>query len=299
MESPSTAPTPDPSSDAILTRAEQAVTRAGERLLVERLHQALDQEGSAALTVLSDTLLPLLQALVMVLPQAVVDGASPAVLAAAQTLGAAVHERGITLPALATEGLQAHDHLLREIVAGLRENDRPLVEAVLRISRTILEVEREILLAYQDSADAALALSALSDPSTGLASPSYFTERLANELQRSRRRDGPLALVLIACGGGPSTDNRLPHPFAAVLRRQLRGIDLAAYRADHLFALLLLETGRDGAEAFLRRLDEDAARHNPPLRFAAGVAVYPDQGATADVLVEQAERALSRTTRGF
>ncbi len=300
MESPPVSPVPDSASDAILARAEQSVARAGERLLVERLHQALDREGSAALTVLSDTLLPLLQALVIVLPQAVAEGASPAVLAAAQTLGMAVQERGVALPTLATEGLSTHDRLLREIAADLRENDRPLVEAMLRISRTILEVERAVLLAYQDSATTALAQAALSDPGTGLASPSYFTKRFVDELQRSRRRDCPLALVLIAVDGGPAANNRPPPPpFPAVLRRQLRGIDLAAYREDNLFALLLLEAGRDGAEAFLRRLDDDAATHEPPLRFAAGVAVYPDQGVTADVLMEQAEQALARTRRGF
>ena len=162
------------------------------------------------------------------------------------------------------------------------------------------KVFKRTVLAYQDSAAAALAQSALSDPSTGLASPSYFTKRFVDELQRSQRRDCPLALALIAVDGGLATDNRPPpHPFAAVLRRQLRSIDLAAYREDNLFALLLLETGRDGAAALLRRLDDDAATHQPPLRFAAGVAVYPDQGAAADVLMEQAEQALARTRRGF
>ncbi len=170
MESPAVSPVPDPASDAILARAEQSVTRAGERLLVERLHQALDREGSAALAVLSDTLLPLLQALVIVLPQAIAEGASPAVLAAAQTLGMAVHERGIALPTLATEGLQAHDRLLREIAAELRESDRPLVDAVLRISRTILEIERAVLLVPHDGG--------LSAHSTRCLTPQRPTARL-------------------------------------------------------------------------------------------------------------------------
>jgi len=298
----------EPALGAILARAETTVARAADRLLVARLHQALDRDGSAALTALSETLLPLLQALIVVLPRAVAEGSSPAVLAAARTLGMVMRERGVELPDLATEGLQLHDRLLREVAADLRESDRTLVLAVLQISRTILEMERAALLAYQKGADAALIQSALSDPDTGLASRAYFVERLTGELQRARRRERPLALVLITIEGaergaatrdGAMADDRdgLTRLFSALLRRQLRGIDLATYQGNDRFALLLLDSDHDGAMAFLGRLTQDVATREAAIRVRAGVAVPPDEGLTADALLEQAEQALIRARR--
>jgi len=307
----------DPAVDAILARAEQAVARAGERILVERLHRALDDEGSAALVSLSETLLPLLQSLVIVLPDAVASGVSPAMRVAAETLGAALRERGVALPALVDEGLRLHERLMQEIAADFRNSDRTLVMAVLRISRAILDMERAALLAYQEKADTALAHVALDDPLTGLASQTYFARRLEDELQRARRQERPLALVLIdidparparAADNGhdphdpeepiqAAGDGSSPQLFAMLLRRQLRGIDLAAYRGARLFALLLVETGRDGASALLQRLRRDAAAQGTLPRFSAAMAVSPDDGLTADALLDRAAQELSQARR--
>ena len=305
----------DPAVDAILARAEQAVARAGERILVERLHRALDDEGGAALVALSETLLPLLQSLVIVLPAAVAAGVSPAMRVAAETLGTALRERGVVLPALVDEGLRLHERLMQEIAADFRDSDRTLVMAVLRISRAILDMERAALLAYQEKADTALAQVALDDPLTGLASQTYFARRLEDELQRARRQERPLALVLIDIDHARSTravDNghdqeqstqtigdgaAMPQLFAMLLRRQLRGIDLAAYRGARLFALLLVETRRDGASALLQRLRRDAAAQGALPRFSAAMAVSPDDGLTADALLDHAEQELSRARR--
>jgi len=284
--------------------------------LVERLHQALDDEGSAVLVSLSETLLPLLQSLVIVLPDAVTSGVSPAMRIAAETLGAALRERGVVLPALVDEGLRLHERLMQEIAADFRDSDRTLVIAVLRISRAILDMERAALLAYQEKADTALAHVAFDDPLTGLASQTYFARRLDDELQRARRQERPLALVLIdmdparparaaenghdpeepaLTAGGSSS----PQLFATLLRRQLRGIDLAAYRSATLFTLLLVETGRDGASALLQRLRRDATMQGALPRFSAAMAVAPDDGLTSDALLDRAEQELARARRSM
>lgn len=299
-------PPPPPSEMAIagiLARAEQALAQAGERLLVERLHRALDEGGSTALGTLSDTLLPLVQALVVVLPQVVADGASPAILAAARTLGAALRERDMALPDLSAEGLQAHDRLLHEIAGGLRANDRTLVTAILHISHALLEVERAVLLGFQQEDNAALAEALFSDPLTGLASRAYFERRLTDQLQLVRRAQRPMAFALMALDDGQSApagsaeqagNERLHYLFAALLRTQLRGTDVAARRADGLFALLLPETGRDDALVLLERVRQAAATHEVPLRFSVGLVVAPAQGLTDDALIEQAEQALTQ-----
>ena len=305
---------PDPAIDAILARAERVVARAGERVLVERLHRALDDEGSAALVSLSETLLPLLQSLVIVLPDAVASGVSPAMHVAAETLGAALRERGVALPTLIDEGLRLHERLMQEIAADFRDSDRTLMMAALRISRAILDMERAALLAYQEKADTALAHVAFDDPLTGLASQTYFARRLEDELQRARRQERPLALVLIdidparpvrAADNGHALeeptlvagDGSSPQLFALLLRRQLRGIDLAAYRGARLFALLLVETGRDGATALLQRLRRDVSAQGALPRFSAAMAVSPDDGLTVDALLDRAEQELARARR--
>lgn len=300
MESSTPLGPAEPAVSGILARLEQAVAQAGERLLVERLHQVLDEQGSTGLTSLSETLVPLLQALVIVLPQAIAEGTSPAVLTAAQTLGAAVQERGITLPDLLTEGMRVHERLLHEIASGLRGHDRALVAAMLRISHAILEVERAVLLAYQEGADTALIQSALIDSPTGLASRVYLEERLEDELQLVRRRERPLTLALIAVDGARSAaatssdQAQALRLFASLLRTQLRSIDLAARRGDDLLAVLLPETDREGATMFLKRLTMVAATHEPPLQFSAGIAIAPEQGLSADALLSEAEEALTR-----
>ena len=153
----------DPAVATVLARAEQAVAEASERLLVERLHRVLDEQGSAAIASLSTALLPLLQSLVIVLPRALTDGTSPAVLSAARTLGAAIYEHGMPLPALLAEGIDVHDQLLREVAADLRVTDLTIITAVLRISRALLDVERAVLLAYAREADGAAAREAPDD----------------------------------------------------------------------------------------------------------------------------------------
>lgn len=132
----------------ILARAEEKLAAAGERLLVERLHAVLDESGSSGMARTLDGLLPLIQALLIVLPHAVAAGMSPSVQAAGETLGTAIAERDIPLSAILDEGLRLHDALLLELAGDLRAYDRVLITAVLHISRAMLEVERAVLLSY-------------------------------------------------------------------------------------------------------------------------------------------------------
>lgn len=286
--------------EGILSRAEQSLARAGDRLLVEQIQRLLDEQGSAALGSLTDSLLPLAQALVIVLPQAVTDSVSPAVLSAAQTLGMALRDRGLALSEVVSEGVRAHERLLSETAGDLRANDHALVAALLRISRAILEVESAVLLAFQEQAGAALARAAWSDPATGLASWTFFERRLDDQLQLARRWQRPVSLALLALSAAPATGRRVRRggerraaPLLELLRTQIRATDLAARRAEDRFALLLPETGHADAQALLSRLQQSAGAFEAPVRFHTGVAVAPDHGLTAEALFSQAEQELA------
>jgi diguanylate cyclase (GGDEF)-like protein len=198
--------------------------------------------------------------------------------------------------------------MLQGIADELRASDQALVNAVVRISHAVLAVERSVLLAYQERAAEALAREALTDSLTGLANRRYFEDRAAQELQRARRSELPLAVVLIDLDGlkatndtrGHAAGDRLLRDFAALLRGQLRGIDLAARFGGDEFAALLPDTDAAGAGVLVERLERRAAAHEGaggPIRFSTGTAIYPDQGETLDALLEQADIALYRDKR--
>lgn len=275
---------------SILIRAGDKVAQAGDRLLIDRLHQTLDTGGSAALLSVGGTILPLLQSLVIVLPHITTDEIPPAVQAAARTLGAALREQGVALDVLLDEGLALHDRLLRAIGTDLRSGDAILVAAVARISRAILDLERLALLAYQEDPDARHEFDATPGAVSGLADATQFEERLAEEVARARREEQPLALLLFDVDRrGEETSF---HRFADALRARIRGMDTGARLWSERFSALLPETDRATAEALVARLRVDLRRAGPPVRFRAAIAIAPHDGHVADALLEQAEDAL-------
>jgi GGDEF domain-containing protein len=279
----------DPAVKGILARAEQGVGQAGEQLLVERLHQILDDGGSTALMLLTERLLPLLQALIIVLPGSLHDSTSPALLAAARTLGAALQEQGIDYADLIRNGIVVHDRLLQAMTRELRISDRALMSAVLHVSRSLLEVEAAILLAYQEEAEAALTYAPFEDPQTGLAAWPYFQRKLADELQVMQRRGRSLAVVLVAAPSHADGE-QVADGVARLLGREIRRIDLAARRDDGVFVVLLPETDRDNADAFVQRLRRAAAATEPALRLDIRLAVAPEEGLTGEELMRNAEQ---------
>jgi GGDEF domain-containing protein len=279
----------DPAVKRILARAEQGVGQAGEQLLVERLHQILDDGGSTALMVLTERLLPLLQAVIIVLPGSLHDGASPALLAAARTLGAALQEQGIDFADLIRNGIVVHDRLLQAMTRDVRAGDQALMSAVLLVSRSLLEVEEAILLAFHEEAEAALAYAPFEDPRTGLAAWPYFQRKLADELQVIQRRGRSLALVLVAAQP-PMTEEQADGGVARLLGREIRRMDIAARRNDGIFAVLLPETDCDSADAFVQRLRRAAAATEPTLHLICRTAVAPEDGLTGEELMRNAEK---------
>ncbi len=296
----------------ILDRAEHAIARTADRLLVERLHDLLGEQGLGVLPLLSGALLATARELVAALPALVRDGDGDgdraATAEAARTLGALAQEQGTTLAYLLGEGQRLHDQLLESMTEDWRASDRALVLAVLQISRALREIERQMLLAYEDRAFVALTRQALTDALTGLANRRYFDERFDEELARAQRRERSLVLILIDVDSlkavndsrGHAAGDALLRAMASLLRDQARSIDLAARLGGDEFALLLPETDNDGADKLLRRLYEGAAarqgRDDAPT-FSAGVAVYPEDGRMADALQRAADDALYRDKR--
>ncbi|MGN6107582.1 MAG: sigma 54-interacting transcriptional regulator [Kofleriaceae bacterium] len=109
-----------------------------------------------------------------------------------------------------------------------------------------------------------------------------FEARLVAELDHAARYRHRVALAALQVAGDDAV--------AEAIGRSIRPMDLAGDYGGDQFALLLPRLGHDEAEQALRRLIGEARLLRADLR--AGIAVAPEDGRTADALLERARAAL-------
>lgn len=93
--------------------------------------------------------------------------------------------------------------------------------------------------------------------------------------------------------------DRLLQEVGRVLVENVRGTDVVARQGGDEFSVLLPEADIDGATMLATRIEEalaciEAADH-APVRASIGVAIFPQDGATPDDLLEKADLDLRRT----
>jgi len=118
-----------------------------------------------------------------------------------------------------------------------------------------------------------------------------FVDLLVRELERARRYERGVAVVLFDAGGSdPEGDHLLQHVAASMMR----GSDIARRLDGETFAVLLLEADRHAADRFMRRLREELGRLREegklPESFAcsSGTAHYPTEADDAASLLRLA-----------
>lgn len=154
------------------------------------------------------------------------------------------------------------------------------------------------------------------DPVTGLHNRRYFDERFQEEKERALRTHRPVSLILLDLEcfrsfnevGGQELGDQLLRWFGGFVRENARSFDVTCRIGGDEFAIVLPCAGRAAAELVVERLAQRLGRaghpHNgpslPPLRFAAGVATFPHDGAepvdllcAADALLFERKRARS------
>ncbi len=109
------------------------------------------------------------------------------------------------------------------------------------------------------------------DAETGFCTFSYFLSRLDEELARSERSGASFSLLLIEPSLGQS--ERLHQALFLTLETAFRTADLVGRLSDDVFAVLLVDSGRDGTKAVVERLAAELGS-NVSIR----PAVYPDDG---------------------
>jgi diguanylate cyclase (GGDEF)-like protein len=158
--------------------------------------------------------------------------------------------------------------------------------------------------------EARLALLAHTDPLTGLANRHRFFDAAAAEIKRSRRRGSPPAVLMLDLDHFKGINDSLGHEagdaalrrVAMLCRTLLRSQDLACRLGGEEFAVLLPETGAEGALALAERmrraveglrLDQDGAQ----LTVSVGVAVVAGEEPSVNPALARADRALYAAKR--
>jgi diguanylate cyclase (GGDEF)-like protein len=158
--------------------------------------------------------------------------------------------------------------------------------------------------------NARLKETSFKDEVTGLYNRRFFSVRLEEELQRHRRFNHPVSVVLIDLDGFKAVNDELGHAvgdetlrdIAQILVKHSRGINVVARYGGDEFAVLLVETSKSGARLYADRIRQVISTypfsHGKPITASFGIASLPDdEAATSEDLVRAADEALYAAKR--
>jgi diguanylate cyclase (GGDEF)-like protein len=161
-----------------------------------------------------------------------------------------------------------------------------------------------LALAYRSLAIPGLVEATRIEPKTGLYNMRHFTSVLTQELERARRFDRPLALLMIDVDhlrnvntrGGHLAGDRALKAVAESLGHATREYDIAARFGGDEFCVLLPETDLEGALVVAERIRllVEQSSVEPHVTVSVGVAPLGGGAATPDELVALADRAAYR-----
>src|SRR3984893_515050 len=176
----------------------------------------------------------------------------------------------------------------------------------LRIGGALDEAMRETINAFVEEHMMQLRRLSRTDSLTGLYNHRMFYERLGDELNRARRYDSPLSLVLIDLDHFKSVNDIRGHQFgdhllvkcAERLRADLRQTDIICRYGGDEFGVILTETSRKHAHEMMVRLTEDfrelGRKEGAPENFGMsfGLSAHPEDEGTVRRMVKVADDRL-------
>jgi diguanylate cyclase (GGDEF)-like protein len=196
--------------------------------------------------------------------------------------------------------------------------DPPLTDADAQFAETVI---RNAVAAIEKAYDLQSAVSdrnrlealARTDPLTGCLNRRALSEALDTELDRARRYDLAISLLLadidrfkeINDTRGHVTGDSVLRQIGEILRREARSVDIVARYGGEEFVVVMPETGLQGAANFAERLRKRIEGHDfadpgmdpLSLTISIGLATYPepdDRIKSADSFVDRADQALYR-----
>ncbi len=184
------------------------------------------------------------------------------------------------------------------------EEDGQLLNAIATYA--VVAIERSEF--YRRSEE--LKKISITDSLTGLLNRRYFQERLAEEVERSKRHRLPLSLIIMDIDDFKGFNDRFGHlagdealkTTAWALRNSIRAIDVAARYGGEEFTMILPQTTKQDAmviaERFCREIEninfraETSQPISTKLTVSLGLASCPEDATQLDDLIKLADTAL-------
>ncbi len=194
---------------------------------------------------------------------------------------------------------QTQTEIARQLGISVNYASYLLRRAIAKI-KTTLEEQAEVKAQGHEPASSGIPADIPTfDAFTGVHSGMYIHLRVKEEIARSQRYPTNFTLMLIHVKDRED-DRLLLTGIGRWLRDSTRVVDLIGYLGDGTFGLLLPHTGRE-ARVLGERLCQTASRRDrapfadqpEPVEITIGYAVFPMDGAMADVLVKRAHLALA------
>ena len=200
-----------------------------------------------------------------------------------------------------------------ETIAALVVMERQAATQVPQLAPDVSHALGAILEGPAQALDNALRLRrsealSVTDDLTQLYNSRYLNQVLRREAKRASRSGRPLSLLFLDLDGFKGVNDKHGHQAgsralveaAAVIRRCARETDVVARFGGDEFAIILPDTGSEGAAAVGDRVRERLGAHpfvegnGLQLRLTAsvGVATLPDVAASAEELVRAADMAM-------
>lgn len=172
----------------------------------------------------------------------------------------------------------------------------------------VLANHAETLLAHNEAVRE-LSFYSFLDPLTHLSNRRFFEQQLEKEILRSRRNGNPFSLMMLDLDGFKEYNDRFLHQagdialqeFATILSDSVREVDTVSRIGGDEFAVILIESGAEGARDLCRRILDRVGRHMLPgpdgirterLTASIGVASFPSDSFDKQDLVAKADRSL-------
>jgi two-component system cell cycle response regulator len=194
----------------------------------------------------------------------------------------------------------------------LTTDDIEFADAVIKAA--VAALQRAQAIETTKSENARLEVLAHTDPLTQVLNRRALTTRLAAEMERARRYQAVLTMLMLDLDHFKVVNDTHGHlvgddvlrTVSGFLQSAIRSVDILARYGGEEFVVVLPETGFAGGMVFAERVLAQIARHpfgatHGPLSITAsvGIAVYPGEGiATVEDLFLRADEALYRAKAG-